>query len=91
MDEFYVNLIQSTDEPTFADCSDAFNSTVGAQNGIYKLYSGKHYCFMEALPGCGGGGWTIAAQMNGSLVSPVVHMFIKTFKWKFSIILSVLN
>lgn len=45
-----------------------------AGNGIYLIKPGsnqycKTYCQMTSLPGCSGGGWTLAMKIDGRKVA----------------------
>jgi len=54
----FVQKLQET-------CEDILSIRPMSGNGVYKLKSGKHYCFMEQIPSCTGKGWTLAMKIDG--------------------------
>ena len=54
---------------TYDSCEETLKNRPLSGNGIYKLKSGKHYCFMESISACGGAGWTVAMKINGNKAS----------------------
>ena len=60
-------------------CSDSSRDNIGfsfdrnSENGPYSIVSESGsaqqvYCHMEDIPGCGGGGWTLAMKIDGNKV-----------------------
>ena len=54
------------------------------KHGVYKIRSpsmvygySNVYCHMTSLPGCSGGGWTLAMKINGRKVSTLVDCCCK--------------
>eukprot|EP00795_Rhopilema_esculentum_P016945 gene16945-8438_t len=47
-------------------CQELFANVPNSGSGVYRLKSGNHYCYMNQLDNCGGGGWTLVMKADGS-------------------------
>ncbi len=52
----------------YGSCKEILGDKPGSADGVYQLRSGKHYCVMRHVQGCGAGGWTLVMKVNGSKV-----------------------
>ncbi|XP_028396199.1 uncharacterized protein LOC114520172 [Dendronephthya gigantea] len=61
----------SIDEKPLSSCKDLLNRNSALPNGVYKLQNNVSleqydvYCHMDAISGCGGGGWTLVMKIDG--------------------------
>ncbi|XP_028518235.1 uncharacterized protein LOC110249887, partial [Exaiptasia diaphana] len=53
-----------------SSCKAIKNDRKSAKSGVYYIKTHptvtKMYCYMEDIPGCGGGGWTTIMKTNGN-------------------------
>ena len=55
----------------YRSCLELHTNHTNAPDGVYELTIGKHFCVMQSVLGCTGGGWTLAMKIDGNLVSNI--------------------